>query len=79
MYSIGKLYGFSGFRGTTQVFSGKIRSQHPVCMHSAEVDAFSGLYSENKFRLLSVKTNLLNLERMEGTMPNLSLPPAKER
>ena len=38
-YSIGKSYGFGGFTSAAEVFQAKIRSQHSVYMHSAEVDA----------------------------------------
>jgi hypothetical protein len=37
--SIGHSYGFYGFQGRSGSFSAKIRSQHAVWMHSAEVDA----------------------------------------
>lgn len=44
--SIWKSYGFADFGGTGEVFLAKIRSQHAVWMHSAEVDVL--------FRLISI-------------------------
>jgi len=45
-YSIGKSYGFTGFRGTEEVFRAKIRSQHAARRHSAEVGALFQLNLE---------------------------------
>jgi hypothetical protein len=38
-YSIGKSYGFGGFRSVSDVFQARIRSQDAVWMPSGEVDA----------------------------------------
>jgi hypothetical protein len=38
-YTIGKSYGFGGFRSAAEVFQAKIRYQHAVWMPSGQIDA----------------------------------------
>ena len=64
-YSVGKLYGFSGLRGTREVFLGKTRSQHAVCMHSPEVDAL--------FRFLCLRMSKVRGQRLQAKLSSMYL------
>ena len=57
-YSLGKSYGFGGFRSEAEVFQAKIRPQHAVWMPSAEVDALFRLSPTARMQLCLHLKNL---------------------
>jgi len=73
-YTIGKSYGFEGFRSAAEVFQAKIRSQHVVWMPSGEAAAlFWNDPADRDLGVIKGALNMIENDPCEPLLPYLSV------